>query len=921
MKLPHAAKCICLFLGLLIFIHRAGAQDKITITGTIADDETKTTLAGASIIIKNTVSGTITDMDGKFHLQVPGGDAVTTLQISYVGYETQETTVSASASEVNISLKVKRMPGKEVVISASRTSERIMESPVTIEKMDGVDIRQTPSYNFYEGMNQMKSVNEVTSSLTNKTINVRSFGNTELPGFLQLIDGVDNQAPGLNYSIGYNITDLDVDNVELIPGAASALYGANAFNGVLNISSKSPFKYQGLSVQIKSGMNHVEGTDHQAALINDMQIRYAKALFKDKLAFKINAGYFSGQDWVANDYSDVDMNTPDYMHGMNNPSYDGLNIYGDEIAAAVPVGAGGMNEFVSRTGYKESDLVDYNSKVLKLGGAIHYRLTKRIEISYGYNYSLMTTVLHSANRYSLKDFGLAQQRAQINGTNFFIRGYVSSENSGKSYDSRFLAFNMNNAWKSNENWFNDYVGAFYGMVPGVEPNNHQTARAFADIGMPQPGTDAFNELKNQVASTSGFNTGGAKFNDNTKLYHAEGQYDFSHAVKFVDLIGGASYRNYKLNSNGTLFPDGNGRKLGYYEYGVYGQLAKKLFADHLKLTGSVRYDKSENYEGEFSPRIAGVLTINETNFIRASYQTAFRMPTATDQYIDLDLGFTRVLGGLEEITQPYQLAGNTFTMESVMEYGAMLTDFINMYGMDSAQAGIEKYKGVLQPIDINYVKPEKVRTYEAGYKSLFFNNSLFIDLTAYLSINTDFIGSYNVMKPGYGGAQNADSITAAAYAFANNEYSAYQAVSNLDGQVQSHGFAMGVTYNLPADFAITANGTLAHLDKTPYGRTLFNTPRYKTNFGISNSRIFKNTGFAVNWRWTDAYLWESVFGDGMISASNSIDVQLNYRFTKLATTLKIGASNVINNRHREIYGGPTVGGVYYASLTFDGIFK
>lgn len=650
-------------------------------------------------------------------------------------------------------------------------------------------------------------------------------------------------------------------------------------------------------------------------------MRYAKALFNDKLAFKLNAGYFLGQDWVASDKSDVDVNTPASMHGINNPSYDGLNVYGDEVAGALPLGNGGAGVYVSRTGYEEKDLVDYNSKIIKLGGAIHYRITNKIELSYGYNYSLITTVLHSANRYSLKDFGLEQHKVQLNGPNYFIRGYMSGENSGKSYDSRFLAINMNNSWKSNDDWFNDYAAAYLGYVPGLTGNDHKEARKFADTGMPMPGTDAFNELKKQVSSLTGFYTGGAKFSDNTKLYHAEGQYDFSQAIKFANLVVGGSYRNYKLNSNGTLFPDANGKKLGFYEFGFYAQMSKKLFSEKLKLTGSIRYDKSENYKGEFSPRIAAVITLNEYNFIRASYQTAFRMPTSQDQYVDLDLGFIRVLGGLDEISSPYNIAGNVFTQESVMEYGGALTEFINVNGVDSAQAGIEKYKGLLKPIDVKYVKPEKVKTYEVGYKSLLFNNNMYLDLSAYLSFNTDFIGAYNVIKPGYGGGQNADSITAAAYALADNQYTAYQVISNLDGEVQSHGFALGLSYNLPSNFVISANGTISNLDKAPYGRTLYNTPKYKTNVGISNRKLFKNTGFSINWRWADSYMWQSLFGDGMINAHHTLDAQVSYRFTKLGTSLKIGSTNALNNRHTEVYGGPTVGGVYYASLVFDGIFK
>jgi hypothetical protein len=102
---------------------------------------------------------------------------------------------------------------------------------------------------------------------------------------------------------------------------------------------------------------------------------------------------------------------------------------------------------------------------------------------------------------------------------------------------------------------------------------------------------------------------------------------------------------------------------------------------------------------------------------------------------------------------------------------------------------------------------------------------------------------------------------------------------------------------------------------------LFNTPTYKTNLGIGNRNVFKNVGFAINWRWMDTYKWESLFGDGMLASSNTVDAQMSYKFPKIATTVKVGATNAFNNRHTEVYGGGTVGGVYYLSLVYDGIFK
>src|SRR5690606_1540361 len=126
----------------------------------------------------------------------------------------------------------------------------------------------------------------------------------------------------------------------------------------------------------------------------------------------------------------------------------------------------------------------------------------------------------------------------------------------------------------------------------------------------------------------------------------------------LELQVGASFRRYDLNSGGTIFDDLN-REIDIDEYGSFVQVGKK-FADRFKLTLAGRYDKSMNFEGRFTPRITGVLTVAPNNNIRASYQTGYRNPTTQNQYIDLSVlgGATRLVGGLPASLQKYDLYTN-----------------------------------------------------------------------------------------------------------------------------------------------------------------------------------------------------------------------------------------------------------------------
>jgi hypothetical protein len=240
-------------------------------------------------------------------------------------------------------------------VAASRAPQRILEAPVTVERMSSSTLRNLASPSYYDAITNLKGVDMHTASLTFKTVTTRGFvssGNTRMN---QLIDGMDNQAPGLNFSVGniIGLTELDVDNVELLAGASSALYGSGGMNGTLLINSKNPFKYQGLSFNIKQGIMHTDGKQRSAAPYYDWSFRYAKNI-NNKLAFKATMQFLKASDWQAEDYQNVDRSgiLSKVVGGDRNdsPGYDGVNMYGDETNANIflvaPVLRDGINAAV-----------------------------------------------------------------------------------------------------------------------------------------------------------------------------------------------------------------------------------------------------------------------------------------------------------------------------------------------------------------------------------------------------------------------------------------------------------------------------------------------------------------------------------------------------------------------------------------------
>jgi iron complex outermembrane recepter protein len=225
------------------------AQTKIT--GKIKDSGTSETLAGVNIQVKGKVIGTTTDANGNFSLTT-NTPTPFTVSVSFVGYTTEEIAITGD-KVLNISMKEQAIMGQEVVIAASRIEESVLKSPVSVEKMDIRAIKETPSSSFYDGLANIKGVDLTTQGLLFKSLNMRGFGATGNPRTVQMIDGMDNSAPGLNFPVDniVGMPELDVESVEILPGAASALYGPNALQGLILMNSKSPFLYQGLSAAVK----------------------------------------------------------------------------------------------------------------------------------------------------------------------------------------------------------------------------------------------------------------------------------------------------------------------------------------------------------------------------------------------------------------------------------------------------------------------------------------------------------------------------------------------------------------------------------------------------------------------------------------------------------------------------------------------
>ncbi len=953
-----------------------GAQ---LLTGRIVG-ESHEGLASVSIFIKGTSIGTTTDSTGKFSLVI-NQKLPFTLVVSSIGFAPQELEVRNTNTKLAIQLTSQTFLANEVVVTASRTSEKILKSPVSIEKLDLKALKETPAASFYDALGNVKGVQLTTSSITFKVPNTRGFNIPNNFRFMQLVDGIDMQAATLGVPLGNAIgpTELDIQSIEVTPGAASALYGMNAINGMANLITKNPFTTQGLSVFQRTGVNHVDGTDHSTSLLTETAFRFAKA-FKDKFAFKINGSYLQGVDWVSNTQTDQNPNSrntanPAYaaLDGANNIAFDGWNKYGDDALAGsntVSVtgltidGTSNRTLTVARTGYWEKDLVDPKVDNLKFDAALIYKFNKNTQLTYTYRIGKMDGVFQRGNKVKLDNVVVQNHQFELKGSNFTIKAYTTNENTGDSYNVKPLADNLDlytggsaSVWGGKyKTALNNYAATHGGSLTST---NLAAATAFArqqaDLGRVEPGTQRFATVKDSIIKINNWDiksgtipnapvTGGAALIQKSNLYHIEGQLDLSQQVKYFNLLVGGDARVYALIPDGnnfvdftrpiadrnTALPDGSfGSNTYYKKFGGFVQVTKTLFNEKLKLWGSLRADYNPEFTAKLTPRLAAVYTANEKHNFRFTFQQGYRFPALFEALSYVNNGRVKRVGILPIINEGLGYRDNSYTQSSVAIFNAAVK------AAGNTDVAALANRNLLQVANLPDGRPEGINSYEVGYKAVVANNKLFIDVDAYANIYDGFLGQVQVYVPigetvGSDASviamvdRNRDATTSSGGNAASKGQERYRVYTNAKNKYTTYGSSLGVTYNFYKTFTISGNVNYNNIkgNSTPdLFVTGFNTPKFTCNISFGNRAITKNIGFNVVWKWQDAFLWESPLVTGTVEAINNIDAQVTYRLPKIKSTIKLGGTDILNNRHIQYAGGPTIGALYYAAITVDGLLN
>lgn len=900
-------------------------HSQIKVTGFIIDEFNSEPLENVKVKVKGLNTGAVTDGKGFFSLDVSSFPV--NLICANLGYFSLEKILLVPNDTLIIRMKPENVKKFNTVNIRSFASEKEKESALTIETMSLSEIKATPALDFYDGLSHMKGVDLTSASIGFKVINTRGFNSTSPVRTLQIIDGVDNASPGLNFALGnfLGASELDLLLVDIISGASSAFYGPNAFNGVISMQTKSPFKFQGFSASVKGGER----------MLNEYAVRYAKA-FKnkageDKFAFKVNLSYLNANDWEANNTSTVEgLDTDERNAG----GYDAVNRYGDEnlspninnaLDPAAVWQTPGLKRW-HRTGYWEKDIADYKTENLKASAAMHFMLKPEVELIVASNFGTGTTVYQGDNRFCLKDILFFQNRIEIRKKDdFFIRAYATNEDAGKSYDAVLTAFLLQDAAADDWDWNNRYrqywssqitdrvraldpsvqwtptvgVPADYAGINEVINANqdsmiawHAEASDFANSAYSnwemdaffKPGTQRFDSLMADITMKTSFLEGGSRIQDQSGLYHIHGEKIIKNT--FANYTFGANGRIYNPRSQGSLFSDTNGVTILNKEFGVYAGFEKNFFGEKLILKASMRVDKNQNFDFLPSPATSLIWQPSKQHSVRGTFTSAIRNPTLLNQYMYYNVGRAKLVGNISGYD-------SLVTVESLRDfYYTQNQDTLNYFNLDP-------------------IAPEKVKSFEIGYKGTFFSK-LFVDVNYYFNYYTNFIGYINGVDI---------FITPLNTPIIND---VFRIATNSRESITTQGITLGLNYYIGDHYALNGNYSWNSLRKESDDPIIpaYNTPENKFNLGFQGRDItikkLNGFGFNINYKWVQGFYSEgSPQFSGNIPSYGLVDAQVNKYMDKAKLTVKLGASNLLNNSALQVFGGPYVGRVIYINVSFD----
>jgi outer membrane receptor for ferrienterochelin and colicins len=854
----------CTILSLSTPFRPALAQETGTVRGTVTRSMEGGALSSVSVTVRSTGQSTVTGNDGRYTLRrVPTGPQ--TIVFRWLGYRPTQAqviveanatvTADAALEAVTISL------GEIVVQGASRAPERIVEAPAAISVVPP-EVLQSTSITGQAPMalQTVPGADVVQSGVNDFNVNARGFNSSLNRRVLVLQDGRDLAIAFLGSQEWNGMTQPleDLGKVEMVRGPGSALYGANAFSGVVNITTPTAREVLGTKLTLSGGELETFRGD----------LRHAGLFAGDRFGYRINGGYNRSDTW-----------------SRSRTRLDGTSLqreYAPATDEPVPL-AREVRPLNGQTTDAAGDAVGDRDPLVNFYGS------GRVDY-YANNGSVLTV-----------DGGASQVENEIFVTGI---GRVQVDKAVKPYARVALAadrYNIFGYWQSRTS---------------IDP---------------------------QFSLQSGL-----ALEERSDIFHFEGQTNWNFMAERGRTVLGASFRNTRVNTDGTLMDPLNDDRSDDL-YSVYGQIEYKLIPQ-VRVVGALRFDDGDLFSSQWSPKGALVVSPNEHHSFRFSVNRAFQTPNYSEFFLrvpvaapsasprTLEAGVETYYAQVQASLPPAALAGLTITSNLPWNFSALT----QALALGNAALDVEKVTG-----------------WELGYKGDI-TDKAYVTVDGYINrltnFVTDLLPGVNPAFPSFsltdgvnlpaelaaldqriqqlqqGGqltAQQAAALRAPIPVLLGG-YSQLSAATQIQGgnalatlpdgsravvlsytnagRVTERGIETGLGYQFTPE--IRADASFTGFDFTVKSQAagdqlLPNTPSKKATFSVTYAGQ-QGLDANVSIRLVDGYQWAAGIFQGYVPSSEFVNLSAGYRINNYIRIHAI-ATNLLDQERFQLYGGSVIG--------------
>ena len=365
------------------------------ITGTVTGADNRP-IADAQVVLVNTGFRALTNASGNFTITgVPSGRYE--MRVARIGEQPRTVVVDVGSAETiaNVQMVRAAVDLGGVTVSASRRAEKVTEAPATITVVNTEALDATVGSTFASALKEAKGLDFIQVGMTSVAINARGFNSAFNNRFLMVEDGRISVLPenGLPVGAFTPTPKVDLAGMEVLVGPGSALYGPDASNGVLSLTTKDPRQFPGATIEASGGSRSYR----------DIQGRYAGVFADGRLGFKVAGEYQAANDWE---------------------NYLSYNAGG----SIVPAGTTGA--------IREDALkipIDWDAGVRRGTAAlVYYAGANRLEVNGGMS---QTDGVGQTNvgRNQLKDWGYNVLQAKYTTPRWYLNMYRTQSKSGESF--------------------------------------------------------------------------------------------------------------------------------------------------------------------------------------------------------------------------------------------------------------------------------------------------------------------------------------------------------------------------------------------------------------------------------------------------------------------------------------------------------